>query len=151
MIKWQTMSYKELTKDNLYDLAYERIRTFVMAQKRPYLELDNVDKRAHHILGYQDGRLVAYARVFTDGDHVTFGRVLTVPEVRGRGVGRQLMAQITAELDRNFADQPVTIEAQVDKQHFYEKFHYRVVGVPFIFNQTPHIRMVWNRDNVQSA
>ncbi|HJE86803.1 MAG TPA: GNAT family N-acetyltransferase [Levilactobacillus hammesii] len=150
MINWQSLTYNDLTKDNLYDLAYERIRTFVQEQNRPYQEIDAVDKRATHILGYQAGRLVAYARVFMDGDHATFGRVLTVAEVRGQGVGRQLMTQITAELARHFAGQRVVIEAQVDKQHFYEKFKYATEGEPFIFNHTPHIRMV-RQDDAQSV
>lgn len=151
MINWQSLTYDELTKDNLYDLAYERIQIFVKAQQRPYQELDAADKVAHHILGYQDGHLVAYARVFQTENHATFGRVLTAPAVRGQGVGRQLMAQITAELTRDFAGQPVIIEAQVDKQHFYEKFGYRIDGAPFIFNQTPHIKMVRQEGQLQAA
>ncbi|KRK94187.1 hypothetical protein FD25_GL001010 [Levilactobacillus acidifarinae DSM 19394] len=63
----------------------------MVAQKRVYQEIDAIDRTAQHILGYQDGHLIAYARVFTEQGHATFGRVLTVPEVRGQGVGRLLM------------------------------------------------------------
>lgn len=142
MINWQVKPLEQLTAREFYDLAYERTRTFVVAQQRIYQEIDAIDLTAQHILGYQDGHLVAYARVFTEQGYATFGRVLTVPEVRGQGVGRLLMQQITTELAQDFAGQPVVIEAQVDKQHFYEKFNYAVEGQPFLFNHTPHIKMV---------
>ncbi|MFC6206449.1 GNAT family N-acetyltransferase [Levilactobacillus tongjiangensis] len=142
MIKWLTYGLEDMSAMDLYKVAYERIETFVVAQKRIYQEIDDVDPVARHILGYQDGELVAYARVFMDGDHVTFGRVLTAPEHRGEGLGRQLMAQIEAEIKRSFPGEPISIEAQVDKQHFYEKFGYQVEGDMFLFNSTPHLQMI---------
>ncbi|WP_225428306.1 GNAT family N-acetyltransferase [Levilactobacillus enshiensis] len=141
MVEWRIKSFEALTTQEFYDVAFERIRTFVVAQQRVYQEIDETDRVARHILGYQDGRLVAYARIFTEREHVTFGRVLTIPERRGQGLGRQLVAQIEAELHANFAGLPVSIEAQVDKQQFYEKFGYEAVGDVFLFNSTPHIRM----------
>ncbi|WP_156166916.1 GNAT family N-acetyltransferase [Levilactobacillus koreensis] len=36
---------------------------------------------------------------------------------------------------------PISIEAQVDKQQFYEKFGYEAAGDVFLFNSTPHILM----------
>lgn len=142
MIKWLSYGLEDMSAMDLYKVAYERIETFVVAQKRVYQEIDDIDPVARHILGYQDGELVAYARVFMDGDHVTFGRVLTAPEHRGEGLGRQLMAQIEAEIKRSFPGEPISIEAQVDKQHFYEKFGYQVEGDMFLFNSTPHLQMV---------
>lgn len=141
MVKWRIKTFGQLTIPEFYDLSVERIRTFVVAQNRVYQEIDAIDPLAHHILGYQSGRLVAYARVFGANDNATFGRVLTVPEVRGQGIGRLLMQQITTELARDFAGQPVVIEAQVDKQHFYEKFGYVAQGQPFVFHHTCHIKM----------
>lgn len=141
MIDWRVRTFETLTKTELFDVASERIKTFVVEQHRPYLELDATDQTARHLLGYQNGQLVAYARLFTVGDHVTFGRVLTTQAVRGQGVGRQLMHAITTQLSQHYAGRPVVIEAQVDKQHFYEKFGYQAVGTSFLFNQTPHIKM----------
>lgn len=140
-MEWQAKSFDELSREEFFDIAYERIRTFVIARHRPYQEIDATDKVARHILGYQAGQLVAYARVFREAGHVTFGRVLTIPEQRGTGLGRQLMVQIEAEIRRNFAGEAISIEAQVDKQHFYEKFGYAAIGAVFDFNGTPHIRM----------
>ncbi|WP_251953910.1 hypothetical protein [Levilactobacillus brevis] len=79
-MEWQAKSFDELSREEFFDIAYERIRTFVIAQHRPYQEIDATDKVARHILGYQAGQLVVYARVFREAGHVTFGRVLTIPE-----------------------------------------------------------------------
>lgn len=140
-MKWETKWLDELSATDLYKVAYERIRTFVIAQNRVYQEIDDIDPVAHHILGLDGNQLVAYARIFEEGDHVTFGRVLTIPERRGTGLGRQLVTQIEADLHANFALQPISIEAQIDKQHFYEKFGYTAVGDVFDFHGTPHIQM----------
>lgn len=141
MIKWTINTLDGLSTENLYKVAYERIRTFVVAQQRVYQEIDEVDAVAHHVMGFQGSRLVAYARVFVEQGAVTFGRVLTIPEVRGQGVGRQLIAQIEAEIQRDYAGLPISIEAQSDKRGFYEKFGYQATGDIFEFNGTPHIRM----------
>ncbi|MFD1456664.1 GNAT family N-acetyltransferase [Levilactobacillus lanxiensis] len=140
-MEWQTKWFNELSTIDLYKIAYERIRTFVIAQDRVYQEIDDIDPVAHHVLGYDGNQLVAYARVFEEDDHVTFGRVLTIPERRGTGLGRQLVDHIEADLHANFALQPISIEAQIDKQHFYEKFGYTATGAVFNFNGTPHIQM----------
>lgn len=140
-MEWQTKRFKDLSVVDLYNIAYERIRTFVIAQDRVYQEIDDIDPVAHHILGYDGDKLVAYARIFEEDGHVTFGRVLTIPERRGTGLGRQLMVAIEADLHQSFPGQAIQIEAQIDKQHFYEKFGYTAEGTVFDFHGSPHIRM----------
>ena len=151
MTTWQVLTYDDLTKDQLYTLAYERQRTFVADQQRPYQDLDDVDRVARHILGYQGDQLVAYARAYQEGDHAKFGRVLTIPEVRGQGLGRCLMDQITAELARDFPGEPVEILAQVGKRGFYEKFGYVAVGDDFLYHHTWHVRMIYRVPGVLGA
>ena len=140
-MEWQAKSFDELSREEFFDIAYERIRTFVMAQHRPYQEIDATDKVARHILGYQAGQLVAYARVFREAGHVTFGRVLTIPEQRGTVIGRQFMVLIEAYIRRKFACEYISIEEQIVNHHFYDKFFYSAIGAVFDFNGTSHIRM----------
>ena len=53
-----------------------------------FLDMDGVDKRPDvlHLLGWQDGALVAYARLMAPGvakaQQVVIGRVVTAPEAR---------------------------------------------------------------------
>lgn len=141
-IKWQQKTFSELTNTELFDLYKLRVATFVVAQKRIYQEVDEQDPVAIHILGYDGDELVAYSRVFRTGDTVTFGRVVTAQSHRGIGLGNDLMREIIATIKANFGQLPVEIEAQIQVQGYYKKFDFDVVGEPFIFNSTPHIKMV---------
>ncbi|MYV18204.1 GNAT family N-acetyltransferase [Furfurilactobacillus milii] len=139
---WQLKRFSKLTPNELYDIFYARIQTFVVDQNRIYQEVDEQDKAALHLMDYENGRLVAYARIFTEEKHVTFGRVLSIPEVRGQGYGRLLLEQIMQVLNDHFSDLPVEIEAQEQVQGLYTKFGFHAVGDVFLFNHTPHIKMV---------
>lgn len=141
MINWKIIKFNQLSNDELFDVIHERIRVFIISQHRIYQEIDDIDKIAEHLLGYENGKLVAYARIFEEDGFVTFGRVLTIPEVRGEGVGRELVNQIHLVIDTEFKNKSIEIEAQIDKQHFYEKFGYTAYGESFIFNLTEHIKM----------
>lgn len=139
---WQLKRFSELTPTELYDIFYARIQTFVVDQKRIYQEVDENDKTALHLMDYENGHLVAYARIFTEKQHVTFGRVLSIPAVRGQGYGRQLLEQVMQVLTDHFSDLPIEIEAQEQVQGLYTKFGFHTVGGVFLFNHTPHVKMV---------
>lgn len=92
----------------------------------------------------QDGKIVAYARVFLidNGRAVSFGRVVTNEQVRGQGVGGQLLNKIMQLINHHFTNKPIEIEAQVQVQGFYERVGFVSQGEPFIYKTTPHIKMV---------
>ena len=39
----------------------------------------------------KDGEIEAYARVFEEGEHLVFGRVVTAQSARGQGLGGKLI------------------------------------------------------------
>ena len=140
---WHRKTLTELTSTEFYQLLKLRIDTFVVAQKRIYHELDEHDLDAIHVF-YRDeptGIVLAYARIFPAGDHVTFGRVVTAPAVRGQGFGEQLMTQLLNIWQERWSELPLSIESQQAVVGFYEKFGFVQVGAPFIFESTPHIEM----------
>lgn len=138
---WQIKTFDDLTTRELFEIYKLRCQTFVVDQQRIYQEVDDVDLTAVHLFKVQDGKIVAYARVFPEGQHVTFGRVVTAKSVRGSGMGRQLMDQILNVIQTRFAQQQISIEAQVQVAGFYQQFAFQKFGQPFIFNTTPHIKM----------
>ncbi|MGV0168261.1 GNAT family N-acetyltransferase [Furfurilactobacillus sp. WILCCON 0119] len=138
---WLLKSFSELSTTELYDIMVARIQTFVVDQHRVYQEVDEIDPRARHLFNYEDNHLVAYARIFTEGTTVTFGRILTTPAVRGQGYGRVLLQHVMATLAARYPNYPIQIEAQVQVQNFYRKFGFQPAGEVFLFNTTPHIRM----------
>lgn len=142
---WQVKKFNELTINELYQILYLRVKTFVVDQNRIYQEVDNKDQKAIHIFKQDEtGEVVAYARVFLiDNDEkVSFGRVVTSDKVRGQGLGGKLLDQIMESIKKFFPNKELVIEAQVQVQGFYERVGFESIGEPFIYKSTPHIKMI---------
>src|ERR671924_1070925 len=93
----------DLDPHMLYELLRLRVEVFVVEQASPYLDLDGRDLEAstrHFWLG-GDGRpepVLGYLRLLEEPTgEFRIGRVCTVREVRGRGLGRKLMEAALAE------------------------------------------------------
>ncbi|ALB28127.1 GNAT family N-acetyltransferase [Companilactobacillus heilongjiangensis] len=138
---WETKTFSELTTKELYEILYLRTKTFVVDQERVYQEVDEHDLEAIHIFDMIDGKVAAYARVFPQGNNVTFGRVVTASKYRGQGLGKELMDYVLTAIQHNFPHKEIEIEAQVQVQDFYKKFNFESHGKSFLFNHTPHIKM----------
>ncbi len=142
---WQVKTFKQLTVEEFYQILYLRTKIFVVEQDRVYQEVDQIDPQALHLFKTApSGEVVAYARIFLsdDGQKVVFGRVATSKAVRGQGVGRELLEEIMKVIGDHYPELPVEIEAQIQVQGYYERANFRAVGDQFIFNHTPHIKMV---------
>ena len=92
---WSRKKLTELNPIEFYQILKLRIDTFVVEQERIYHELDEKDLEAMHVShAYEQGEIDAYARVFEEGAHLVFGRVVTARSVRGQGLGGQLIREI---------------------------------------------------------
>ncbi len=121
----------------------------MVAQKRIYQEIDGRDLRVLHIFKTgQNGKIVAYARVFLldDGQTVSFGRVVTSKAARGQGVGGQLLNQVMTTIKKHYPDRPIAIESQQQVHGFYRRVGFVSQGKPFsyksTYKSTPHVKMV---------
>ena len=145
-MRWNAVPFTELSVDRLYDLLALRQRVFVVEQSCPYLDCDGKDRPAIHLLGDDDeGRLVAYARLLPPG--VSFaepaiGRVVTAPEVRRTGAGRELMREAIARTRAAFGQGPIRIGAQRYLERFYEELGFRIASEPYDEDGIPHVEMV---------
>lgn len=71
---------------------------------------------------------------------LSIGRVITTE--RGKGYGLTIMrAAIDHATKTIHALQYIDIEAQADKQPFYEKIGFRPMSVPFMMEGLPHLHM----------
>lgn len=140
---WKVKSFAELSTMELYKIMYLRTATFVVEQKRIYQEVDENDLHAFHVFKEdRDGTIVAYARIFLlQPTIVTFGRVVTSQQVRGQGVGKELLAQIMQTIAEHFPNKKIEIEAQAQVKGYYERAGFTAEGAEFIFESTPHIKM----------
>jgi len=145
-MRWRTLPFAELTLDELYELLALRQRVFVVEQGCAYLDCDDKDRRALHLLGRDtEGRLVAYARLLPPGVSFTepaIGRVVTAPEIRRTGAGRELMREAIVRTRAAFAAGPIRIGAQRYLERFYEELGFRVASAPYDEDGIPHVEML---------
>ena len=83
--------FAELSSEQLYALLKLRSEVFVVEQDCIYLDLDDRDQQAWHVLGLQDDSLVCYARLLPPGSRFpepSIGRVVSAASVRRFGYGR---------------------------------------------------------------
>ncbi len=146
-LTWQWLAYGELTTDQLYDVMMLRQRVFVVEQQCVYQDADGLDRESHHLLGRDaDGKLRAYLRIVAPGvkyEEPSIGRVITDPDVRGQGLGKDLMQEGLRGAARLYPGQPNRIGAQERLRRFYEELGYHAIGAPFDEDGIPHIEMLW--------
>jgi len=145
VLHWTWSRFETLGVDALYDALALRCRVFILEQG-PYLDLDGIDRDAWHLLGRDaSGALVAYLRVVDPGlkyDEPSIGRVITAPEVRGRGCGVPLMREGVARCERAWPGRSIRISAQAHLQRFYGSLGFEPVGEQYLEDGIPHIEML---------
>jgi ElaA protein len=147
---WRLAPYAELSLDDLYAILQLRQRVFIIEQNCPFLDADGADDRAWHLMGWtidDGGRplLGAYARLFAPGAmyaEASIGRVVTHPDVRRSGMGRELMRRAIDEVARLAPGSAVRIGAQRYLERFYTSFGF--VAEPEGYSEAgiPHVEMV---------
>lgn len=144
-ISWITRHFDELTTRELYALLQLRSEVFVVEQHCVFQDMDNRDMQCYHVMGWTEGRLVAYTRLVPPGvayPEASIGRVVTSPLVRGSGAGRLLMEKSIAELGRLFGKTPVRIGAQLYLVEFYRSFGFETSGDVYDEDGIQHIEML---------
>ncbi|MED7654777.1 UNVERIFIED_CONTAM: GNAT family N-acetyltransferase, partial [Lacticaseibacillus paracasei] len=131
-LKWYVKQFNGLTTTQLHDIYQLRAKTFIKEQDRSYQEPDDTDLDARHVFAYDQGQLVAYARIYEHAGVVSFGRITTDSCYRGTGLGKQLMNHVMAILKVHYSAATIEIDAQTHAQKFYEKFGLIAEGQPYI-------------------
>ena len=138
--------FNELNLDELYEIMAARQEVFVTEQKIMYVDCDNKDQKAWHLIARckEHGEIAAYLRVLDPGvksPHPAIGRVLTRQKYRLKGYGRQLMAAAIEYCDRAFGKEPLVMSAQAYLQKFYEAFGFKVDSEVYMEEGIEHIHM----------
>lgn len=141
-------AFDTLTVAELYAVLRLRSEVFVVEQNCVFLDMDNSDAEAMHLMGHAhdaQGELVAYARCFGPGvkyAEASIGRVITAPQARAGGLGHVLMREAVRALQAHWGPQPIRIGAQARLQAFYEQHGFVREGEPYIEDGIPHIEML---------
>lgn len=147
-INWILKSFPQLTTEELYALLRLRNIVFVVEQDCPYLDTDGKDQASWHLMAFDDDRLVAYTRIIPPGisyEEVSIGRVVTAPEARGSGIGRELMEQSLRHCETLFGQVPIRIGAQQYLERFYASLGFISTGEPYLDDGIPHIEMLLSK------
>jgi len=144
-MQWQWSSFDALSLTDLYAVMRLRQEVFVVEQTCPYLDADGEDPVCHHLLGWQEGALVAYLRAFPPGGEVhpeaVIGRVITAAPIRGQGMGRVLMVEGHRQIVQTWGAQPIWLSAQAHLARFYGSLGYAVCGPGYDEDGIPHVPM----------
>jgi len=146
-IRWEVKTWEQISRDLLYSVLSLRAEVFVVEQNCPYQDVDGKDPKALHVLGYQNGELAAYARLFGPGDyfeHASIGRVVTSPTHRGLGLGKQLIKQAIESLEQHWGMTVIHISAQAYLERFYADFGFIRSGENYLEDDIPHLKMLRN-------
>lgn len=140
--------YKDLTRDELYEILQFRQEVFVVEQDCPYLDADGEkDKASWHLwVTDNDGRMTAYCRVLPEGvgypGYVAIGRVISRSDQRRTGAGRRIMEESISWIARQWPGIPIKISAQRYLDKFYSSLGFVPTGQEYLEDGIPHQAMV---------
>ncbi len=137
--------FESLTTAQLYAIMALRSQVFVVEQQSIYLDADGNDLHALHICGWEDGQLVAYARLLPPGlkfEQASIGRIAVAPHARKDGLGNQLVTQALKHTGHYYPAAAIRIEAQAYLKSFYEKHGFAAHSEPYTLDGIPHIDMM---------
>ncbi len=144
MINFNWYHFAEFTVEQLYAVLILRSNVFVVEQNCAYLDPDGKDPSALHLLGMENGLLVAYLRLFlpteTEND-IVFGRVVTEQSARTKGYGKKLMEELLVYCDTNYPGVPIKCSAQNYLTKFYGQLGFKTYGAVYEEDGIPHIEM----------
>lgn len=149
MFTWIFKRFEELTPQELYDALALRQQVFGMEQQCIFLDEDGMDPQAFHLLGYANGKLTAYGRITFPGvmfEEVSIGRIVSDPNERKKGYGRQVTALALQKVKEIYGDAPVRIAAQSYLVKFYESFGFECVGDEYVWDGIRHQDMLRRKD-----
>ena len=149
-LMWRTLPFSALSGEALYALLRLRQQVFVVEQHCAYLDLDNLDQNAVHMLGMRDGDLLAYQRCLAPGlsyAESSLGRIVVHPLLRGQQLGRELVQR---GIDHNLAQWPdsgIRINAQAHLQRFYTSMGFCGEGNEYLEDNILHRQMRYQLPN----
>jgi ElaA protein len=146
-LNWQFKYFSELSLNEFHDMIEIRLKAFVVEQNCVYLELDGKDKKSYHVIcrdGF--GNIIATARILPAGisyPEVSIGRVVIAENVRGKGIGHQLMDESIKFCQEEFGNCAIRISAQKHLEEYYNKHAFISTGKEYLEDGIPHVEMLY--------
>jgi len=140
----QVLSFSQLSSQQLYEVLQLRSAVFVVEQDCVYQDIDGKDIKALHVLGFEEGVLAAYTRIFKAGDYLpkaSIGRVLVHEKYRKLSLGQAIMKASIGAVSLHFKTKAIEISAQTYLLGFYQNLGFKPFGDSYLEDGIPHINM----------
>ncbi len=144
-LRWQTATFNDLGNRDLIAALRLRQEVFAVEQQSIYVDPDDYDLAAIHMLVWDGPTLAAYQRCLPPGlqeIESTLGRIVVTGQARGSGLGRTLVQR---GIDHNLAQWPdsgIRIHAQAHLEAFYGSQGFVTEGDVYDLDGIPHLEMV---------
>ncbi len=138
---WYVKHFEELSTRELYEIYRLRSQVFVVEQACAYPDIDETDLTAIHLF-YRTDRIIAYARLYPEAESVKIGRIVVPSELRGTGLGKELVSRSIALAQRY--DKPILISAQEYLDGFYGRMGFIRTSEVYLEDDIPHQDMVYH-------
>lgn len=143
-LEWKIKRFETLSTQELYNLLQLRAEVFIVEQNCVYQDIDGKDQKALHLIGEDNGQIVAYARLFKPHDYfeqASIGRVVVKETSRANKLGHILMREAIQVIKSHFDQRKITISAQLYLKKFYESHGFIQTSEMYLEDDIPHIEM----------
>ncbi len=143
-LEWKIKRFEALSTKELYALLQLRAEVFIVEQNCVYQDIDGKDEKALHLIGEDNGEIVAYARLFKPHDYfdqASIGRVVVKEHSRSKKLGHILMREAIQVIKTHFDQRKITISAQFYLKKFYESHGFIQTSEMYLEDDIPHIEM----------
>jgi ElaA protein len=143
-LEWKIKRFEALSVGELYTLLQLRAEVFVVEQDCVYQDIDGKDQKALHLIGEDNGVIVAYARLFKPNDYFdqsSIGRVVVKETYRDKKLGHLLMVEAIEAVKTHFSQTKITISAQLYLKKFYEGHGFVQTSNMYLEDDIPHTEM----------
>jgi ElaA protein len=144
-MKITVKTFDQLTINELHDLLRLRSEVFVVEQDCVYQDIDGKDKKALHVIGEQDNKIVAYTRCFKPGiyfDEAAIGRVVVDQSYRKFKLGHDIMKASIEAIRNHYSTETIKLSGQTYLIKFYKTHGFKQIGEGYLEDGIPHIAMI---------
>ncbi|PNK59643.1 GNAT family N-acetyltransferase [Psychrobacter sp. FDAARGOS_221] len=140
--------FDELSPVDVYYILHARSQVFVVEQACVFQDIDELDFDSQHLVIHKSKSLVGYCRILppdviaNDKSHPHIGRVLVLPEHRGKGLARQMMTRAIKYCHATYGKRPIQISAQTYLFDFYRSLGFEAISEPYLEDGLEHIDML---------
>ncbi len=138
-------AFNDLTVDEMYEIAKSRFEVFVCEQEiTSEQDFDDKDKKCHHVMLKDKGRVIAYSRIVPKGMgyyYTSIGRVLVLESHRRKGIAQKMMEACLEFIKNSLDESTVVLSAQLYVKDLYESVGFKIISDVYDEVSIPHVKM----------